>query len=461
MKKWFARPTRQWWLWSGINLGLIAYFGYAFVAPPSSVKASLLPGETTHGHYQIELDCNACHSPTTDSAEHSAGNVMTDACNRCHADQLKRVNDTHPAKKFRDPTNAESLSILDAQDCLTCHREHVPEQTASMGLTLPTDYCWHCHDDVGESRPSHAEMKFDSCATAGCHNYHDNLALYEKFLDDHYGEPDHLITAVVPARDFASQWRGGHTHVGPLGIEDSDGPNRASSDPTILTDWFETAHAVAGINCSGCHESRDAAGANTWNDTVEMSVCETCHKPQTDSFQTGKHGMRLAMGMSPMQPSLARLSMHAGASHQNLNCNACHAGHRFDTQYAAVDACQQCHADSHTLAYANSSHAQLWRAEMAGELPAGSGVSCATCHMPRIAGDDGIWVNHDQNAVLRPSESMAREVCGHCHGIEYALSALADPDLAISCYDAPPRDRIRSLGMAHDYFEARRQKSNR
>ena len=39
-----------------------------------------------------------------------------------------------------------------------------------------------------------------------------------------------------------------------------------------------------------------------------------------------------------------------------------------------------------------------------------SGVSCATCHLPRIEGDQGVWVNHDQNANLRPNETMAREV---------------------------------------------------
>ncbi|TWU57459.1 cytochrome c3 family protein [Rubripirellula reticaptiva] len=459
--RWFAGQVSQWWLWSGLNLALIAYFGYAFVAPPSSVKASLLPGETTHGHYQIELDCNACHLAADDPERHSAGNVMTDACNRCHANQLTLVNDTHPAKKFRDPSNADLLEILDAQDCLTCHREHVPEQTVSMGLTLPTDYCWHCHEDIGDARSSHAEMKFDSCATAGCHNYHDNRALYEKFLDVHYGEADHLVSAIVPSRNLKQQWIERHPDKSQLYIADADGPSNEPAGSTIETDWAETAHAAAGVNCGECHNEKKASGETSWNDRVAMSVCEQCHKSEVDSFQTGKHGMRLSIGMSPMLPSLARLPMHAGASHQELNCNACHEGHRFDTRHAAVEACQKCHADSHSLAYADSSHAQLWRSEMAGELPTGSGVSCATCHLPRLTGDDGIWVNHDQNAVLRPSETMAREVCGHCHGLEYALSALADPELAISCYDQPPHIRIRSLQMAHEYFEARRQKSSR
>ena len=48
-------------LWLMLNVSIIGYFAYAFATPLSPIKASLLPGETTHGHYQIELDCNACH----------------------------------------------------------------------------------------------------------------------------------------------------------------------------------------------------------------------------------------------------------------------------------------------------------------------------------------------------------------------------------------------------------------
>ena len=212
---------RNWSLWLILNLVILGYFGYAFVAPASTIKASLLPGKTTHGHYQIELDCNACHAVVSEGADHSAGNVMQDACNRCHADQLDAAKDTHPAKKFNDPSNADLLATLDAQNCLTCHREHVPDQTLNMGLTMPSDYCWHCHQDVGDNRPSHADMKFDSCATAGCHNYHDNRAIYEKYLSVHYGESDHFDLALVIQRDLGERYRQAHTEAFPLGLEDA------------------------------------------------------------------------------------------------------------------------------------------------------------------------------------------------------------------------------------------------
>lgn len=448
----------QWAAWSMLNLAIVGYFGYAFLGPPSPAKASLLPGETTHGHYQIELDCNACHDSSVDRDDMSGADVMQDACIRCHGDQLKLANDTHPAKKFNDPSNAALLETLNAQDCLACHVEHVPEQTASMGLTLPSDYCWHCHQEVGDDRPSHAGMTFDSCATAGCHNYHDNRALYEKFLDEHHGEPDHFENAIQPMRDFASRWAAAHPEATSLTLADVDAPAEAMTDAALMNDWAETAHARGGVGCGDCHTASPGDETASWSGAVSMQACETCHQPQTDSFVRGKHGMRLAAGMTPMQPSMARLPMHVDAAHRELSCNSCHAGHRYDTQYAAVEACQSCHADSHSMAYANSSHAQLWQDELAGDGPIGSGVTCATCHMPRTQGDDGIWVNHDQNAVLRPNETMAREVCASCHGLDYSLSALADPELMLSCYDQPPAVRTKSVQMAHDYFEAKRQK---
>ena len=449
---------QKWSLWIALNASILAFFGYAFVAPASTIKSNLLPGETTHGHYQIELNCNACHGEIFQDEQHSSDNVLQDACIRCHGDQMKEY-DTHPAKKFNDPANAELLEMLNAQECVTCHREHEPEQTLSMGLTMPSDYCWHCHQDVGESRPSHSGMKFDSCATAGCHNFHDNRAIYEKYLFDHYGEPDFTEAALLPSRNFADQWARSHPSALPIAASQADAPESQEIAEDILNDWSETAHAAAGVNCSGCHMVDLKNGEPiAWSDGVSMDACQTCHDKQVESFGKGKHGMRLAAGMSPMQPSMARLPMHAGAAHLELTCNACHSGHRFDTQYAAVTACQTCHADSHSVAYADSSHAALWQQELDGELPAGSGVTCATCHLPRLSDGDDVWVNHDQNSVLRPNETMARQVCGNCHGLEYALSALADPNLSVTCYDRPPENLTESVQMAFDYFEERRIK---
>ena len=458
--------------WGIINVCLLGFFLYGLLAPASDIKQAFLPGTTTHGHYQIELDCNACHRPVAKGKKHSAKNVMQNACIDCHGDQLKASRDTHPASKFNDPTNADRLKILDARNCLTCHQEHVPDRTLAMGLTGPADYCWHCHQDVENSRPSHVGMAFDSCATSGCHNYHDNRALYEKFLDDHYGEPNHKSEQLLPLTSsmvrMLARYQSGSSQESdaeqasqPLSISEADAPKSLLGDQQLLSDWA-TTDAQAGINCSHCHQvASEGTKKAVWQDAVALETCQQCHEQAAESFLKGKHGMRLAAGMSAMTPAQARLPMHQGAAHQELSCNACHQGHRFDRQYAAVDACLKCHADSHSLAYRDSPHAQLWAAEVSGQGNIGSGVSCASCHLPRLADGKEVWVNHDQNSNLRPNESMAREVCLHCHSLEYSLSSLAEEDSVPSCFSNPPSARVESVQMAHDWFLEKEQQRRR
>ena len=483
-----VRVPKAWRSWLGfviVNVLLAGYYGYAFVTPVSSVRTSLLPGKTTHGHYQIEMACNQCHA-SADAEIASSGDVLQDACVRCHGEALDEIGDTHPAKKFNDPTNAALLSVLDAQKCITCHREHVPEQTSAMGLTVPTDYCWHCHQDVAESRPSHEGMAFDSCATAGCHNYHDNRALYEKFLDNHFGEPDVFEDATLPSRTRTSA----HEMLArelPVDAPKNWGATLSESHrAAIVSDWRETVHAAAGVGCQDCHRVESGMVRATdavWSDAVALETCSGCHASQADTFLAGKHGMRLAAGLSPMTPEMARLRMrsldsigskasdsgsmthldaHPGdPAHRQLTCNACHAGHRFDTSHAAVDACLNCHADEHSLAYRDSAHAELWVRSRRGSVAESTGVSCASCHMPRLEDRSGVTVSHNQSGFLRPSDTMAREVCGHCHGLEFSLSSLADPDCVGGCFSVSPATRNESVRMAHEHFESRRKRRSR
>ena len=102
----------------------------------------LTPGPMTHGHHQIELRCDACHGDSENS--------MQQACLDCHENELKRVDDSHPIVKFLDPRNANRLKKIDARKCVSCHREHQPEQTNDMGVTLPNDYCAFCHQEIAE-----------------------------------------------------------------------------------------------------------------------------------------------------------------------------------------------------------------------------------------------------------------------------------------------------------------------
>jgi len=437
----------QWGIWLIATALLAGYFIYCMYSQPSTAARTFLPGVTTHGHYQIELQCKECHTP--------GNGVLRDACMGCHGEELKRVTDTHPRSKFTDPGKAHLVRRLDGRTCITCHQEHVPDRTLAMGLSLPSDYCWFCHQDIGDQRPSHKDFAYDSCATAGCHNYHDNRGLFEKFLVDHYGEPDVLDEPSVPQRmSIVEQALGGSVaRVEKQFLKDDhDAPEGVAFDETLLQDWTETAHAAAGVNCTDCHLDGDQA----WTDALLQETCTHCHEPQAEGFMAGRHGMRLAVGLSPMTPGMARLPMNHENLHKQLTCTACHGSHRFDTTWAAVDGCLQCHDDAHSRAYKDSSHFALWEDEVAGSGEPGSGVSCATCHMPRDEDSEGrVLVQHNQNDNLRPNEKMVRTVCLHCHGLQFALDALADPDLIASNCAEGPSGRVSSIDLAKAWADER------
>lgn len=437
-----------------LTFGGAAYVSKTVTSEAVPGKRILLPGDTSHGHYQIELACNACHTEFM--------GVKQEACAGCHAAELKAGKDTHPASKFNDPTNADRLAKLDAQQCITCHREHAPDQTYTMGVSLPEDYCFHCHEDVAEQRPSHVGMTHDSCSNAGCHNYHDNRALYEKFLFEHSDEPEISNDPWVPVRNLIVRWqKENKSEVVPLSIKDADAPSDLLLRP-IVDEWANAAHAQAGVNCRSCHDRTSEDGKVTqWQNKLTLDACRTCHPQEADTFLEGRHGMRLAMDMAPMEPSMARLPMHANAGHRQLDCSACHKAHRDDTQFAAVDACIGCHNDEHTNNYKASSHYQLLQEELTGNGKPGTGVSCATCHMPRVEDAGEVHVQHNQNYNLRPNEKMIRSVCMSCHGLEFSLNSLADSLLIRSCFQGQPSVDVESAQMAKNWFEEKKKKRNR
>jgi len=430
-----GRTKRQWILygftiWAGSAVCTWLFYG-------ADDQRFLLPGATTSGHYQIELNCTACHTPM--------GGVKTQSCNECHAADLAGGDDSHPRVKFTDPRNADLLASINAADCVTCHREHQPAITGAMGLTQPADYCYYCHQDIAIERPSHEGLGYQTCLNAGCHNFHDNTALYEDFIIRHRSEPDILVEPDYPVLG-AVVLASGRTI---LTAADFAAPAGVTASPDIVAAWAASDHAAAGINCQDCHETTASGGA--WLDHPGDVSCATCHESETAGFLEGKHGMRLAAGLDPMTPAMARLPMRAEAAHQTLTCNCCHDAHAYDTRTAAVQSCLQCHDDTHSRAFPGSPHALLWENELAGNAPAGSGVSCATCHLPRetvgSAGATEVRVQHNQNLNLRPNEKMIRTVCLDCHGYGFVLDALADPALIATNFRGRPGIHLDTIEM--------------
>jgi formate-dependent nitrite reductase cytochrome c552 subunit len=166
--------------------------------------------------------------------------------------------------------------------------------------------------------------------------------------------------------------------------------------------------------------------------------------------------MRVAAGMARMTPADARLSMRREAHARELSCVSCHLDHEFDTRRAAVDACLGCHDDRHSRAYIGSPHHRLVTRAAVGD---GTGVTCATCHLPRLTtrvdGSDIVTVQHNQNANLRPNEKMARTACMHCHGLGFSLDALADRALIAANFRGTPVRHVAGIEMAMKRMTAR------
>jgi len=436
-----------WAAWVLLSVMMLTYFGYKLWL--SDDKSDFVIGPASHGHYQIEMACESCHADAF-----GAGEVLQEACVNCHEAELKAAHDSHPKKKFTDPRNADLLEVIDARYCVSCHVEHQQERTAEMGLTLPDDYCFHCHETVGEERPSHQDLAFDSCATAGCHNFHDNRALYEDFLVENAGKSwlqqiSQLntanyakLTAKPPSDQLAKQVE--------LNAKFAD---KSAQHADIHQQWLMSQHATAQIECAACHVDETT---QVWSEKPGIEQCQTCHENEVQGFTDGKHGMRLSdklsLPLSPMTPSLSRLEFHADVAHQELSCNSCHNVHELSTQVAAAESCLTCHADQHSQSFNDSPHGQLWQQELDGAIKTGEGVSCATCHLPRVEekinGEIAVRVEHNQNWNLRPNEKMIRPVCIQCHSLEFSIDALADEALILNNFKGKPKTHIPSVDWA-------------
>ncbi len=469
INKVFNKKAIKWITWILFSTIVAAWLSYSMLSDTAN-KSVFMPGPLSAGHYQLQQRCEACHSDAF-----GGGEVIQQACVDCHGEERVKPFDSHPAKKFKDPRNADLLESINALLCTSCHTEHKPELTAKDGLTQPVDVCFHCHQGIAKDRPSHQGMAFDSCKNSGCHNFHNNRALYTDFLIKHLDEPTLYGEMKLPVKEFASlldevvEYPRDKYPVEPLTAKDIDAGESSNSNADINKDWLETSHASSGVNCSACHINEVINGEDgnkenaVWQDHPDHTACQSCHTVEVSRFLRGKHGMRLQQGLSAMTPAQAQLPMKADASHNEMTCNSCHRAHKFDVQQAAVESCLGCHDDQHSLAYKQSSHYQLWKKEVNAEAEPGSGVSCASCHMPRINYDVSEWssriiVDHNQSANFSPNSKMIRSSCQHCHGLEFTLDALADKKLIENNFSGLPEDHIPTMDLANKE-NARRQEA--
>ena len=139
-----------WIAWLLVSALLGSWFAYAMLNETAD-KTIFMPGELSAGHHQLTDACDACHTDPF-----GGGEVIQDACVECHGQDRVKPFDSHPAKKFKDPRNAELLANINALQCVSCHTEHKVEITEKDGLTQPVDVCVYCHQQIAdEKRNSH------------------------------------------------------------------------------------------------------------------------------------------------------------------------------------------------------------------------------------------------------------------------------------------------------------------
>lgn len=424
-------------LWLLISAAIGAYCYYVFYEAED--KSFLLPGVTTDAHHQIEMECSACHTNEKDENIFTSVGVTNESCLNCHGEELTAFSDSHPVAKFKNPENAIFLEHIDAMSCIACHGEHNQKVTGEMSVTVPKDYCAHCHEVTLENIESHKNLPYDTCATAGCHNYHDNVSLSPSYLRNRYGQPDVKGEPKVAEVSALARWLSeGNKARSPLAAADANAPQTKQRKGSVKEDWSHSAHARAGVNCNDCHDPQETGG---WIDKPNQEQCASCHDAEVTDFKKGKHGMRLAFDhLSPLTTDMARAPMKESSAHQMMDCNACHQSHKFDRKFAAQEACAQCHDDEHTQNYEKSIHFDLWKKEISGEGAPGTGVSCATCHMPREKIDNIMRVNHDQTANLTPNEKMTKNVCTTCHGLQYSMDNMADREVIKANFSMPSKN---------------------
>ena len=156
-------------------------------------RRMLLIDATTDAHHQLEMACETCHAAPAFADPQTAEKELNKTCRDCHEDALDDGDDIHPRSKFRSPRMAaywKNLTVVFARPAMWQHR---PEIARASAVTVAMDFCVACHSegdqDIRTTRPSHADLSFDTGASSGCHNYPDNCALCEDFLAKHAGQP--------------------------------------------------------------------------------------------------------------------------------------------------------------------------------------------------------------------------------------------------------------------------------
>lgn len=336
-------------------------------APCHTEEARTLAARPS-GH-RDQAGCVTCHPlhpqkgrkpPRPGMEEHWAAD-----CSKCHNRLLKRhytANECLSCHSPHDPQNVRVGAIKDAREgCSSCHY-----QEGRLGRLFPSRHtgfdCRKCHaGHKGKMRcvechqPHASGMAADSCA--GCHPAH-----YPKIIE--FGKE-------VSPKDC----QGCHTQQ------------------TALLEAKGAGHKK--VNCTGCHKGHPPRGKDV------IPECVDCHRPGRN-----KH-FRIQ------------------------GCALCHSAHApgeldFVRPGVAAPACASCHG------------AQF--KEMASNPSAHSRLDCSACH-PNHGRAKTCLECHSPH-----SGQMIQQNCTECHRPHKPLEVLLDKGLDGKLCSACHQDQSRSLG---------------
>ncbi len=257
------------------------------------------------------------------------------------------------------------------------------------------------------------------------------------------------LTVIIVICLFFSSW------VFPdLALADLVSPGQLQK---IEQQWQNSAHALAEVNCSSCHQNQET---KAFVSKPGEESCKSCHQASVDTFLLGKHGIRTLEGLSPLTPAMAHLPMKDSSLERQMNCNTCHNVHTVNTYEASVDSCLTCHSDNHSLNYKKSPHFDIFQEIGTLPRPNKDAVTCATCHLPREVSGDNILVNHNNTYTLKPRDRMVQEVCMNCHGVEHAYNSIFDDELVEANFARPPNQKLPTFKMVRDLEKKRSSKGN-
>jgi hypothetical protein len=425
----------------------------------ATVHSKLSCASCHENHFTQNLEQWALSLVSSGSVQH--GKVNRSACKTCHAG-----GEVEPWRLAR--TQGHVAHVLEAEKPLECSACH---ELSQHRLTVKTDACANCHEDI--TLFDHTAREMPGGQTAPCLSCHSYLArtdvgkktLVTECRHCHGGTPSSPaseLALTLPAKLVAP----GQIHGNLATCSSCHNPHeREPAARNIGTECTRchdkvaeehhaqklpgkfdcsSCHQVHGpradlaASCRNCHEQASEPGTTLAQEherctqchtahtfVAPEAVCSTCHAAVAGvlaSWKAEKHAdcRNCHLPHSATQETARCAGCHENQNHGHPSCTSCHAPHE---NARAVTACESCHeAERKAVITSVVSHQKK---------------GCETCHQPHSAGAElGTCktCHTDQQKLVSSAKIPEHGRCASCH----APHAFAASDVACAdCHTLP------------------------